>query len=146
MVSTSSTYNHSDSRSSPSLLRTPTIPRKSPRKRNIWLDELILFHAADKIVDIDSISEQNSPENFTFKWLDNSMQLLNLKYREETGILAVHECIRAEKNLHVCLTYHGLVLSLLQWFRYENNCTFNKFSMLENFFSYQTNDLGDRSK
>ena len=41
--------------------------------------EYILFQAANKVVDIDSISEQNSPENFTFKRLDNSMQLFNLK-------------------------------------------------------------------
>ena len=47
-----------------SILRTPTIPRKSPRKQNIWADELVLFQVADKIVDIDSISEQSSPENF----------------------------------------------------------------------------------
>ena len=90
----------------PSLFRTPTIPRKSPRKRNIWLDELVLFQAADKIVDIDSIFEQNSPENFTFKRLDNSMQLFNLKCNEETGILAVHECIIADRNLQV---YHIMV-------------------------------------
>ena len=66
-VYASSTYNRNDSRSNPSLLRTHTIPRKSPTKRNIWLDELVLFQAADKIVDIDSVSKQNLPENFTFK-------------------------------------------------------------------------------
>ena len=33
--------------------------------------------AADKIVDIHSISEQNSPENVTFKKLDNRMELFN---------------------------------------------------------------------
>ena len=122
VASTSSTCNHDDSRSNPSLLRTPTIPRKSPRKRNICLNELIFFQAADKIVDIDSISEQNSLENFTSKRLDNSTRLFNLNCSEETGFLAVHECISAERNLHVCLSYHGLVIPLLQWFRYENNC------------------------
>ena len=66
-VYASSTYNRNDSRSNPSLLRTHTIPRKSPTKRNICLDELVLFQAADKIVDIDSVSKQNSPKNFTFK-------------------------------------------------------------------------------
>ena len=81
---------HNDSKSNPSLLRTPTIPRKSPRKRKIGLDELVLFQAADKIVDIDSISEQNSPESVTFKRPDNSVQLFNLKCNEETGILAFH--------------------------------------------------------
>ena len=99
------------------------MPRKSPRKRNILLDELTLFQAADKIVDVDSISEQNSSENFIFTRLDNSMQLFNLKCSEETGILAVHECISADRNLRVRSSYHGLVIPLLQWFRYENNCT-----------------------
>ena len=67
--------------SNPSLLRTPTSPRKSPRKQNIWLDELVLFQAADKIVDIDSICEQNLPENFTFKRLDNSVQLASFLFK-----------------------------------------------------------------
>ena len=132
--------------SNPSLLRTPTNHRKSPRKRNTWLDELVLFQAADIEVDIDSISEQNSHEKLTFERLDNSEQIFNLKCNEQTGILAVHECISAEKNLHVRLSYHYLVILLPQWFRYENNCTFTKFSMLENFVSYLRNNKGNRSK
>ena len=52
---------HNISKSNPSLLRTPTIPRKSPRKWGIGVDELVLFQAADKIFDIDWIFEQNSP-------------------------------------------------------------------------------------
>ena len=51
------------------------------------------------------------------------MQLFNLKCNEETGILAVHECISADRNLHVRLSHHGLVTTLPQWFQYENNCT-----------------------
>ena len=35
--------------------------------------ELAILQAADKIVDIDSISEQNLLENFTFKRLDKSV-------------------------------------------------------------------------
>ena len=49
---------HNDSKSNPSLIR-------APRKRKIGLDELVSCQAADRIVDIDSISEENSPENFT---------------------------------------------------------------------------------
>ena len=56
------------------FLRTSTTPRKSPRKQ-IGVDKLVLFQAANKIVDRDPIFEQNSPENFTFKRLDNSVQL-----------------------------------------------------------------------
>ena len=140
MASTFSTYNHNDWSSNPSLLRTTTIPRKSSRKRNIWLDELVSLQAAHKIVDIDSTSKQSSPENFTFKRLENSVQFFDLKFNEETGILAVHECISADRNLPVRLSYQGLVIPLPQWFRYENNCTFTKFSMLENFFSCLRNN------
>ena len=77
---------HNDSKSNPSLLRTPAIPKKSPRKRKFGVDELVLLEAADKIVDINSVLEQNSAENFTFRRLDNSAQLFNLKLNEETGI------------------------------------------------------------
>ena len=146
VANTSSPYNHTDSRSNLSNLRTSTIPRKSPRKRNIRVDELVLFQVADKIVDIDSISEQNSPETFTFIRLDNSGLYFNLKCNEETGILAVHECISADRNLHVRFSYHDLIILLPQWFRYKNDCTFTKFSALENFVFYLRNNEGDRSK
>ena len=146
VTSTSSTCNHNDSKSNPALLRAPTISKKSPRKRNIWLDKSVLYQAADKIVYIDSISEQNSPENFTFKRLYNSGLHSNLKCNEETGILAVHKYISADRNLHVSLSYHGLVILLPQWFRCENSCTVTKFSMLENFVSYPRSNKGDRSK
>ena len=103
--------------------------------------ELAILQAADKIVDIDSISEQNLLENFTFKRLDKSvLQLSNLKCNEETGILTVHECISGDRNLHIRLSYHGLVIPLPKWFLYENNRTLIKFSLLENFVSHRKVD------
>ena len=49
----------------------------------------------------------------------------------------------ADRNLHVRLPYHDLVIPLPQWFRYKNNCTFANFSMLENFVSYlRSNKVG----
>ena len=74
------------------------------------------------------------------------MQLFNLKYNEKTGILAAHKCFSVDKNLHVGLSYYGLVIPLLQWFQCEHNCILTKFSMLENFVSYLKNNKGDRSK
>ena len=121
-----------DSKSNPSLLKTPTISKRSPRKQKIGVDEFVLFQASDKIVNIDSISEQKIPENSTFKRPDNSVQLFNIKFNEENGI---HECLSIDINLHIRLSYHGLVVSLLKWFQYEKNCTLIKFSMLENFVS-----------
>ena len=93
MAIASSTLNYTDSKSNLSILSTPTIPRKSL--------------ATDEIVDIDSISEQNSPENFTFKRLDNSVQLLDLKCIEETGIIAIHECIKSPCSF------------IISWFSYK---------------------------
>ena len=52
------------------------------------------------------MSKQDSPENFTFKRLDNSVQLSNLECNKETGILTVHKS--ADRNLHARL-YHVMV-------------------------------------
>ena len=49
----------------PIILKDFHHSRKSPRKRKIGADESVFFQATDKIIDIDSISEQNSPENVT---------------------------------------------------------------------------------
>ena len=120
-TSASSTYNHNDTRFSPS----PPFPGCLPENEIFDQMNQFYFKLPIKLLinDIDSISEQNSPENFTFKRLDNNTQLFRLKGSEETGILAVHECISADRNLHLRLSYHGLVIPLLQWFRYEINCT-----------------------
>ena len=124
---------HHDSKSNPPLLRTPIVPRKSTRKRKNGVDELDLFQAADKRVDIDSISEQFLHEIFTFKRLDNNVQLFSLKFNEETGIPAVHKCISIDRNLHGRLLFHGLVIPRPEWLRYGHNCTLTKFNILENF-------------
>ena len=103
VASTSSTYNHNGSRSNPSHLRTATIPRKSPRKQKIGLDELVLFQAANKIVDIDSISELNSPENCNCKRLDNSVQLFNLNVMKKLVFLQfTNVLVQIEISMFVC--------------------------------------------
>ena len=38
------------------------------------------------------------------------MQLFDLKFDEEAGIPAVQECSGVDKNLHVSLSYYGLVI------------------------------------
>ena len=59
-----------------SVLPIIKLIKRKPR----FISQKNSLQAANKIVDIDSISEQNSPENFTFQRLDNSVQLLNLKF------------------------------------------------------------------
>ena len=48
---------------------------------------VVLFEAADKIVDIDLIFKQDSAKNVTFRRLDISVQFFILASNEETGIL-----------------------------------------------------------
>ena len=53
-------------------------------------------------------------ENFTFKKLDNSN--FSSKSNAGTSIPAVHKYSSMDRNLHVCLSYHGLVIPLPEWF------------------------------
>ena len=43
-----------------SLLRTPVVPRRSPRKRKLNSDELSFFYSKYKVVDFDSFNEEHS--------------------------------------------------------------------------------------
>ena len=36
----------------------------------------------------------------------------------KTGILEVHKCITVDRNLHITLSYHDLVITLPQKFQY----------------------------
>ena len=61
---------------------------------------------------------------------------------------AVHESISTDRNLHVHLSYHDLVIQLLQWFRYEHNCTLRssrrcsvKKGVLRNFAKFTAKHL-----
>ena len=43
-----------------SLLRTPVVPRRSPRKRKLNSDELPFFYSKYKVVDFDSFNAEQS--------------------------------------------------------------------------------------
>ena len=51
------------------------MPKKFPRKRKIGVNGLVLFQAVNKIVDTESIFQQNSPENFNSRRLDNKFKI-----------------------------------------------------------------------
>ena len=119
-----------------SILRTPTVSRRSPRKRAYATDELETFLNQDKVLNFSSFASEYAPNNHSFKKLENSVQYYNLFFDETTGVPAVRECISIDRNLHVTLTYNGYVIPLPEWFRSGHNCTVTKFSMLENFASY----------
>ena len=122
-----------------SLLRTPSLPRKSPVKRNIYGDEISTFQALDKVSGFQHFDCSHSPLNYSFKRLDETVQYFNLVFNEQTGIPTVLECISINKELQVNLTYKGYSIPLPEWFRSGHSCKLTRFSMLENFASYVRN-------
>ena len=81
-----------------------------------------------------------------YKRLDNSIQVYNLVFNEEASVPTVHECISIECDLYIRLTYHCLLLPLLEWFRYGSYCTLIRYSMLEKFASYSKGKGGNYKK
>ena len=130
---------HNDSISRPSLLRTPDLVHKSPRKRKIDIDELEEFQEKDKVINFEAFNEKYSPVNFSFRRLEKSVQYYCLVFDPENGVPKVNECISVDKNLHARLTYQGLPIPLPDWLRIGHNCIVNKFSMLENLSSHIKN-------
>ena len=78
-----------------------------------------------------------------YKRLDNGIQVYNLVFNEEAAVPTIHECVSIECDLYIRLTYHCLLLTLLEWFRY---CTLIRYSLLENFASYTKSKGGDYKK
>ena len=91
-----------------SLLRTPSLPRKLPVKRNIYGDEISTFQALGKVLGFQNFDCSNSPLSYSFKRLDETVQYFNLVFNEQTGIPTVLECISINKELQVNLTHKGL--------------------------------------
>lgn len=59
---------HVDEISIFSLLQTPVVPRRSPRKRKFNSDELPFFYSKDKVADLDSFNaEHSAKKNLTSK-------------------------------------------------------------------------------
>ena len=123
--------------SQPSLLNTPKVLRRSPRKRALSEpDEFEVFTNRDKVKDFTSFTSEHIPFCYDFKRFDDRVQYYNLCFDTESGAPAVRECITIDTSLHVSLSYDGHVIPLPVWSRHGQNCTVTRFSMLENFASY----------
>ena len=81
-----------------------------------------------------------------YKRLDNGIQVYNLVFNEKAAVPTVHKWISIECDLYIHLTYHCLLLPLLEWFRYGSYCTLIRYSMLGNFASYTKVKGGDYKK
>ena len=56
-----------------STLRTPIIPRRSPRKRPLGTDVLQAFRIKDKVTGFDSFTHVHAPVNQSFKRHENTV-------------------------------------------------------------------------
>ena len=131
---------HTDSISRPSLLRTPVVSRRSPRKRKLDIDQLKEFFEKDKVESFESFSQDHAPREFNLKRPEESVQYYRLIFESKTGFLRVYECISIDKELHLKLTFEGFSTPFPDWVRIGHNCTVNnRFSILENFVSHIKN-------
>ena len=127
---------HPDSISRPSILRTPVVSQRSPRKRKLDTDQLKEFQEKDKVESFELFSQDHAPNEFNFKRLQESIQYYRLIFDSKTGFTRVYQSISIDKELRVKLTFQGISIMLTDWFCIGHNCTVNRFSMLENFVSH----------
>ena len=110
------------------------------------LGKLTLFQASEEILNITSISTENTPDNQSYKRLDSSVHFYNLVLNEKNSVPAIHEYISINSNVRVHLSYQGLLVAFPEWFRYGHNCTLTTDTMLQNFASNTKNKGEDNNK
>ena len=107
--------------SSTSALKAPIrIPRKSPKKRNVFVDQYVEFVNKDKIMKFESIDEDLAPPGYRIAKYEDHIVFYKIEHNE-LSIPQVTECI---KNSPV---------PLLKWFRHDHDCHLSRKIMLENF-------------
>ena len=122
--------------SSTSALKVPIrIPRKSPKKRNVFADEYLEFVNNDKIMKFESIDETLAPPGYTITKYEDNIVFYKIEHNE-LSIPQFAECIRNDDKLHVKLYYKCFVVPLRKWFRHGHDCHLSRKSMLENFPSH----------
>ena len=70
----------------PSVLSTPSIPRKAPKQRVLQSDEMPQFYDSDIIKDISDISEQSCPNRFHCKQNEMSVIFYKLEFDKQNRI------------------------------------------------------------
>ena len=102
-----------------SLCVVPCIPRKPPKEHNICNDEWNEFKANDVIHNLNSISPDICPKDFTFLKQKTFVLMYQLIIDEITKIPVIHGSIMVDGNLHISLSYLGYhvprVVSFCPW-------------------------------
>ena len=118
----------------PSMLPTPVIVRKPPKKRSFQEDEMPKFlNEVDPVINSVFDLEQHSPKGFTCRKLDDCLLFYRLEFDEKTQFPKVLESIKIDKDLHVQLQYNGEPIPLPPWFIESRQCNakLTRVSMLE---------------
>ena len=116
--------------SSTSALKAPIrIPRKSPKKRNVFADEYVEFVNNVKTMKFESIDETLAPPGYTIAKYEDHKVFYKLEHYE-LSIPQATECIRIHDKLHVKLYFKGSPLPLPKWFRHGHDCHLSRKSML----------------
>ena len=118
-----------------SVLKAPIrIPRKSPKKRNVFAAEYVEFVNNDKMK-FEIIDETLAPPVYTIAKYKDHIVFYKMEHNE-LSIPQVTECIKIDDKLHVKLYYKGSPVPLPKWFRHGHDCHLPRKSMLENFPSH----------
>ena len=122
--------------SSTSALKPPIrIPRKCPKKRNVFADEYVAFVNSDKILKFESNDYTLALPGYKIAKYEDHIVFYKIEHNELL-IPQVTGCIRIDDKLHVKLYFKGCPVPLPKWFRHGHDCHLSRKSMLENFPSH----------
>ena len=118
---TFSTTIHPYVNNQPSLLYTPKVPRRPPRKRALSEpDKFEVFTNRDKVKDFTSFTSEHTPFCYDFKRFDDRVQYYNLCFTTESGAPAVRESMT--------LVYMSLCLMMDMLFHYLSGSAMDKIA------------------
>ena len=136
----------------PSCLPTPDPPpRKQPKLRGVYEDEMKEFNKKDIVHNFSELSEDDAPTGFQTKKEDDCIVYYRIDFDEQTKFPALFESIRIDNNLHVQLQYNGIKVPLPSWFTVGRNAQLNRKSIINNFppyiqsFAVDTDENGSSS-
>lgn len=130
----------------PSVLPVPDPPpRKLPKQRGIYKDELQDFNKQDIIHDFSKLGADQAPPGFLTRKADDCIIYYRLEFDEKTNFPHVFESIRIDTEFHVQLQYNGIKVPLPDWFVVGKSAKLNRVSMIHNFPPYLKKVAEDKS-
>ena len=121
----------------PSVLPLPDPPpRKLPKQRGVFEDEMREFNNQDMLHDFSQLGEEHAPAGFMTKKAKDCIVYYRLEFDKDTNFPKVFESIRIDEDLHVQLQYNGIRVPLPDWFVVGRNAKLNRISMIVNFPPY----------